>query len=98
MIPTFLAGITVTCAEINACPNKTHDISLAFANIVQVLLTLIGLLSVIFLIIGALWITMSGGNASRIQRGKDAVRYAVIGIVLAMVSYGVVTYIAQSVK
>ncbi|PIS05026.1 MAG: hypothetical protein COT81_03335 [Candidatus Buchananbacteria bacterium CG10_big_fil_rev_8_21_14_0_10_42_9] len=75
----------------------TTDIRETILRIVQVALGFLGTLAVlIVLYAGFLWMT-SGGDESRIQQAKDYLRNGLIGLVIILTSFGIVTFILQSV-
>lgn len=89
----FLSAISITCKEIGNCPSKTSNLSDGFANIVNILTILVGMLSVIFLIVSGLQMTLSMGDPKRYQQGRQGLLYAVVGIAVAVVGYSVITFI-----
>ncbi len=52
-------------------------------NVLRLLLSIVGILGIIGLIIGAIWMVASAGEESRLEMGKNAIKYAIIGIILA---------------
>ena len=64
-----------------------------FRTITNVLLFLIGAISVIMLIVGGIRFTTSSGDSSAVQSAKNTIFYAIIGIVVAILAYAVVTFV-----
>ena len=96
MMGGWLPGaISVTCAEIGNCSAKTKTLSAGFTNIAATLVILVGMLAVIFIIISGLQIALSAGDAKRYQQGLDGLRYSVVGVVLAIMAYAIVAFIAS---
>ena len=62
-------------------------------NIVNVLLYVLGALSVIMIIMGGIRYTTSNGDASRIKAAKDTIMYAVIGLVVALLSSAIISLV-----
>lgn len=67
-----------------------------FRTIVNVLLFLIGAVAVIMLIIGGIRYTLSGGDSAAVKAAKDTILYAVIGIIVALLSYAIVNWVLDS--
>ncbi len=67
-----------------------------FRTITNVMLYLIGAISVIMLIIGGLRYVVSGGDSSAVQAAKNTILYAVVGIVVAILAYAVVSFVINS--
>ena len=64
------------------------------ANIFTVIITLIGLAAFVMLIVGSVrWLT-SGGNSSHLDKAKNTMTYAIIGIVVALSAFIVINLIA----
>ncbi len=61
--------------------------------VVNTLLFILGIISVIMIIIGGLRYTTSGGDSSATKAAKDTILYAVIGLVVAMLSFTIVNYV-----
>lgn len=64
-----------------------------FQQISNTLIFLVGAIAVIMLIIGGLRYVTSNGEASSIKGAKDTITYAIIGIIVAMLSYALVSFV-----
>ena len=64
-----------------------------FKTITNVLLFLIGAVSVIMLIIGGIRYTVSGGDSTAVTSAKNTILYAVIGIIVALLAYAIVNFV-----
>lgn len=64
--------------------------------IVNVLLFIIGLISVIMIIVGGLRYATSGGNASSVSAAKNTILYAVIGLAIALFSFAIVSWVTNT--
>lgn len=69
------------------------DVQGIIKNIVNVLLFLVGVLSVIMLIMGGIRYTTSGGNPEQIKAAKNTIMYAVVGIIVAIAAYAIVNFV-----
>lgn len=67
-----------------------------FTTITNVLLFIIGAISVIMLIIGGIRYVVSGGDSSAVTNAKNTILYAVIGIIVAILAYAVVNFVITS--
>ena len=63
------------------------------ARVIALLFQLIGLLSVIFIMVGGLMMVLSSGNPARFKEGREAVIYACVGIAIAISGFAVVSFI-----
>lgn len=62
-------------------------------NIVNILLYIIGAIAVLMIIIGGLRYVISGGDSGQTKSARDTVLYAVIGLVIAVMSYAIVNFV-----
>lgn len=67
-----------------------------FRTITNVLLFLIGAVSVIMLIIGGIRYTVSGGDSSAVTAAKNTILYAIVGIIVALLAYAIVNFVLGS--
>ena len=68
-----------------------------FKNIVNILLFIIGAVSVIMLIYGGIRYTTSGGNANNVTAAKNTIMYSIIGLVVAILAFAVVQFVVNQV-
>lgn len=67
-----------------------------FRTITNVLLFLIGAISVIMLIIGGIKYTVSGGDSSAVTSAKNTILYAIVGIIVAILAFAIVNFVIDS--
>jgi hypothetical protein len=67
-----------------------------FTTITNVLLFIIGAISVIMIIVGGLRYVVSGGDASKVSAAKNTILYAVVGIVVAILAYAIINFVIGS--
>jgi len=65
----------------------------SIALIINILLFLIGAVSVIMIIIGGIRYVLSGGDSTQITGAKNTILYAVIGLVVALLAYAIVNFV-----
>ena len=68
-----------------------------FRTITDVLLFILGAISVIMIIIGGLRYVISGGNSSNVQAAKNTILYAIVGVVIALLSYAIINFVLDTV-
>lgn len=64
------------------------------ASFYKIGLGFIGMVGLLFLIYGGYHILTSGGNAEQLQKGKEYILYAIIGILLAVFGFVFIEFIA----
>lgn len=67
-----------------------------FRTVTNVLLFIIGAVSVIMLVIGGIRYTISGGDSAQITAAKNTILYAIIGIVVAILAFAAVDFVIKS--
>jgi hypothetical protein len=67
-----------------------------FKTVTNVLLFIIGAISVIMLIIGGIRYVVSGGDSGAITSAKNTILYAIVGIVVAILAYALVNFVITS--
>lgn len=63
-----------------------------FKQITDVLLFIIGAISVIMLIVGGIRYVVSGGDQGAVTAAKNTILYAIVGIIVAILAYAVVNF------
>ena len=83
------------CAQGNSTPSNlfTGNDSI-FKKVTNVLLFLVGAISVIMLIIGGIRYVISGGDQAQVTSAKNTILYAIVGIVIAFLAYAAVNFVA----
>lgn len=67
-----------------------------FRTITNVLLFILGAISVIMIIIGGLRYVISGGNATAVTAAKNTILYAIVGVIVALLAYAIVNFVLGS--
>ena len=65
----------------------------ALKTVVNVLLFIIGAISVIMIVIGGIKYTTSNGDSSAVTSAKNTILYSVIGLVIALMAYAIVNFV-----
>ena len=87
-----LADIADECPDNlgGVCDNNLTGMITLISNTV---LLLVGVVAVLFLIIGGFQYIASGGNPEQVNKAKNTIFYAIIGIVVALLAYVVVQFV-----
>ena len=67
-----------------------------FTTISNVMLFIVGAISVIMVIIGGLRYVISGGNSSNITAAKNTILYAIVGLIIAIMAYAIINFVLES--
>lgn len=67
-----------------------------FRTITNVLLFVLGAISVIMIIIGGLRYVISGGNSTAVTAAKNTILYAIVGVIVALLAYAIINFVLDS--
>lgn len=103
-----LAATAATCDETNltmgsgaACAAGTGQENTKlfgaedsiFKTVTNILLFLVGAISVIMLILGGIRYVISSGDQAQVTAAKNTILYAIVGIVIAFLAYAAVSFV-----
>ena len=72
---------------------EQNDLTVVIKNVVNILLFLIGAISVIMIVVGGLRYVTSAGDQSAVNGAKNTILYAVVGLVVAFMAYAIVNFV-----
>lgn len=75
--------------------NKQGDFDVLMKNVINTILFVLGMIAVIMIVIGGIRYTTSNGESAQIQAAKNTIMYAVIGLVIAIMSYAIVNFVLE---
>lgn len=84
------AGGTV-CSD--AAPT---DLKITVKNVINTLLYAVGIASVIMIIYGGIMYVISAGDSGKITKAKSILIYAVVGLVISILSYAIVQFVVDN--
>ncbi len=64
-----------------------------FAKITNIMLFIVGAISVIMIIIGGLRYVLSGGDSANVSAAKNTILYAIVGIIVSLLAYAAVNFV-----
>lgn len=79
--------------EATLCKSSGDSATSLVKNIINLLIYLIGIISVIMVVIGGLKYTTSQGDASGLSSAKNTILYAIVGLVIAVLSFSIVNFV-----
>lgn len=65
------------------------------AAILNIVFVAAGVLAVVFIIIGGVKYILSGGDASGIKSAKETITYAIIGLIITLLAFGIVNFVTR---
>ncbi len=86
----------INCAGGQGNPNLTGPGGI-ITNLINALLFIAGAIGVLMLILGGLKFVTSQGNEKSITSAKNTILYAIIGLVVVILSYGIASFTIKGV-
>ena len=93
---TLSGGVSNSQGE--GVPGELTGSDGVFEVVVNVLLFIIGAVSVIMLIYGGIRYTTSGGNTNSVTAAKNTVIYSIVGLVISILAYAIVNFVVTNIK
>ncbi len=91
MLKSFIIAVTLGKPDTLGLPEITLEKGLS--SIISIVFSIIGALSVAFVVYGGLKYTLSGGEPAGIKKAKETIIYAVVGIVVSLLAFGIVNFV-----
>ena len=79
----------------NNVPTSANEV---FKTITNIMFFIIGAVSVIMLIYGGIRYTTSGGNANNVTAAKNTIIYSIVGLVVAILAYAIVSFVVTNLQ
>lgn len=80
------------------CEGRSDDkLPEMIRTIVNVLLYVLGAVSIVVIIMAGVFYTLSAGDQNQVTKAKNTLLYAVIGLVVALLAYAIVNFIYTAV-
>ena len=89
-------------AEIRAaagCPNVSNvsNLQSVITNILNSIIAVSGIVAVIFIIIGGINYMTSSGDSAKVQKAKNTILYACIGLIICALAFAIVNWVIVGV-
>ena len=84
-----LTQLKATAEDKGANFGEARDVRYVVAYIIQIALSIVGILFVIYLVYGGFLLVTSGGNEEAVQKAKRTILYAIIGVLIVLASYSI---------
>ena len=76
------------------CEDSTIDTVASPANkVINTLLYIVGILAVLMIVYGGVQYATSAGDAGKVQKAKNIILYAVVGLLIAILAYAIVNFV-----
>lgn len=72
--------------------NEEEDLQLKVKNVLEVVYLWIGIIAVIFVVIGGIKYTTSAGEANKIESAKKTITFSIIGLVVVLAAFAITEF------
>jgi hypothetical protein len=83
-------------SKINRSNLSLNDFQQLLLNGIAIATFAAGLVSIIFMIVGGIRYTISAGRPDAMKGAKNTVLYALVGLIISIMAYGIVTFVVDS--
>lgn len=80
------------------CGPASIGVDTAITRTINTLLYIVGATAVIVMVVGGLRYVLSGGDPKNTAAAKDTILYAAIGLVVALLAYGIVNFVINQFR
>lgn len=83
-------------AETEVCKGRDDKVfgpNGILTKVINLLLTIIGIIAVVMIVVGGIRYTTSAGDSGQINNARDTIIYAVVGLVIAIMAYAIVNFV-----
>ena len=86
----------IKCAKGDDQVTTLFGVNGIFTTITNVILYILGAVSVIMLIYGGIIYTIYGGDSAQVTAAKNTIMYAIVGVVVAILAYAIINFVITS--
>lgn len=76
---------------------RGDNVDTVVSSVVNILMWIVGIVSVVMIVVGGMKYTMSNGDANKVQSAKNTILYSVVGVVVAVTAYVIVNFVVTEV-
>jgi type IV secretion system pilin len=80
----------------SVCKSTGDDANKMIKIVINLILSVLGIISVIMIILGGIRYTTSGGDSAGIKTARDTIIYAIVGLVIAILAFAIVNFVLDS--
>src|SRR5258708_5895994 len=85
-----------SCSKGDSAKDNLFGTGGVFQVVANTLIFMVGAIAVIFLIIGGLRYVISNGDSKAVEGAKNTILYAIVGIVVAVISFALVQFVINA--
>lgn len=96
--PTYAANdvcnskVPASVKKAAGCKGNSDDLQKNITNILNAIIGIAGLVAVVFVVIGGIQYMTSTGDAAKVQKAKNTILYALIGLVICALAFAITNF------
>lgn len=75
---------------------ENEEIQGKISNIYDVIIGIVGVICVVVIIVGGIFMTTSAGDPSKVTKGKNAVIYGIVGLVVSVLAWAIIRFVLSN--
>ncbi len=96
--PSYTSVTDRAGSAVYGSENQVPVFAEVLGRLLQVLLSILGLVLLGYLIVGGMFYFSAGGNEDRVKKAKAMLRNSIIGIILVSASLVIANFVTQSIE
>ena len=77
----------------NLAGGNASNLESVVTDVINVILYIVGILSVVMIILGGIQYTTSAGDQAKVTKAKNTILYGIVGLVIAVLAYAIVNFV-----
>lgn len=93
-----ISGVSDEVKAAAGCPgHSTGTLDNSLTVILKNIILILGLVAVIFIVVGGINYMTSSGDATKTKKAKDTILYATIGLVICALAFAIVNFVIEKI-
>ena len=93
----YTEGVCTQFPDTEGC-DPSDDVFNRGGNLMSTMFLIVGIVSVCGIIYGAVMFVTSAGNPDSVQKGKSAIMFSCVGLIVAALAYAIVNFVLGAVE
>ena len=86
--------VSAEIKKASGCPGAdTYDLGESIQKIINAIIVILGIVAVIVIIVGGVQYMTSNGDAGKVQKAKNTILYAAIGLIICVLAAAIVNFV-----
>jgi hypothetical protein len=81
----------------STCTHGTRTVTGTIRSVGNIIIFVIGAISVLMIIIGGLRYTISNGDQGALTSAKNTILYAIVGLIVSLMAYAIVNFVLTNI-